>query len=368
MKRNFLIGLVLTFGAALAAAAIYLQPASSASPGQTPQPAAAPSRPGLPVETAKARPVRSTQEIRTIGSLQSAESVKVAAEVPGRVAEILFREGQPVKADEVLVKLDDDLARAELADAQARQKLAEANLGRANQLARTGSGTERARDEAVAASETGRAAVELARAKLDKHTIRAPFAGLAGLRGLSVGAFVNTGTEVANIESIDPIKVDFSVPETLLTDVRVGQSVEITLDALPGRSLTGTIYAIAPVVDVNGRSLRVRARLPNPDGILRPGLFARIVVKGGEQEVVMIPESAVTPRDRDFLVFRIENGRAVETKVELGARKAGEVEIRKGLSADTVVVTAGQQRLRNGSAVAVVASADDDASKSAATQ
>jgi membrane fusion protein (multidrug efflux system) len=367
MKRKFLIGLFLTSGAALTAAAIYLQPAISASPEQ-PRPAAAPGRQGLPVETAKARPVRSTQEIRTIGSLQSAESVKVAAEVAGRIAEILFREGQPVKANEVLVKLDDDLARAELADAQARQKLAEANLGRANQLARTGSGTERARDEAVAASETGRAAVELARAKLDKHTIRAPFAGLAGLRGLSVGAFVNTGTEVANIESIDPIKVDFSVPEILLTDVRVGQSVEITLDALPGRTFTGTIYAIAPVVDVNGRALRVRARLPNPDGILRPGLFARIVVKGGEQEVVMIPESAVTPRGGDFFVFRIENGRAVETKVELGARKAGEVEIRNGLSAGAVVVTAGQQRLRNGSAVTVIASANDDASQSAAAQ
>jgi membrane fusion protein (multidrug efflux system) len=367
MKRKFLIGLVLTSGAALAAAAIYLQPASSASPEQ-PQPAAAPTRPGLPVETAKARPVRSTQEIRTIGSLQSAESVKVAAEVPGRVAEILFREGQPVKANEILVKLDDTLARAELADAEARQKLAEANLARANQLARTGSGTERARDEAIAASGTGRAAVELARAKLDKHTIRAPFAGLAGLRGLSVGAFVSTGTEVANIESIDPIKVDFSVPEILLTDVRVGQSVDIAVDALPGRSFTGTIYAIAPVVDVNGRSLRVRARLPNPDGILRSGLFARIVVKGGEQEVVMIPESAVTPRGGDFLVFRIENGRAIETKVELGARKAGEVEIRSGLSAGAIVVTAGQQRLRNGSAVAVIASADDDVSKSAAAQ
>ena len=315
---------------------------------------AAQARPGVPVETATARMVLNNRDIRAIGSLQSDESVKIAAEVPGRISEILFKEGQPVQQDAPLVKLDDALVQAELADVRARQDLAQANLDRANQLARTGSGTERARDEAIAASAQGRAAVELAQARLDKHTIRAPFSGIAGLRALSVGAFVNTGTEFVTLEKIDTLKVDFAVPEIYLSDIRVGLKVDVTVDALADRTFSGTIYAIDPAVDVNGRALRVRARLPNPDGVLRPGLFARIVIKGGEEQVVVVPESAVVPRAGDSIVFRVENGRAIETKVELGSRKAGEVEIRKGLPANAVVVTAGQQRLRDGAAVDVV--------------
>jgi membrane fusion protein, multidrug efflux system len=360
MKRNLTIAGVLALATLLAGAAVFLRPApADRAPSARAEDGARPAaRSGVPVETSNARLVRTSEDIRAIGSLQSDESVKIAAEVPGRIAEILFQEGQPVKQDQILVKLDDALARAELADAQARQNLAQSNLNRANQLARTGSGTEHARDEAVAASAQGRAAVELAQARLDKHTIRAPFAGIAGLRGLSVGAFVNTGTEVISLEKVDTLKLDFGIPEIYLSNVNAGQTVEILVDALPDRTFTGTIYAIAPAVDVNGRSLRVRARLPNPEGVLRPGLFARIVIKGSEQQAVMVPESAVMPRGGDTYVFRIENGRALETKVELGARKAGEVEIRKGLPPDSVVVTAGQQRLRDGAAVTVVAAAD----------
>jgi membrane fusion protein, multidrug efflux system len=359
MKRTWTIAAVLTVAVALAGSAVFLRLAERSAAARAQDKAAAPvARTAFPVETSNAKLVRAAVEIRTIGSLQSDESVKIAAELPGRIDQILFQEGQPVKQDEVLVRLDDVLARAEVADAQSRQNLAQANLDRANQLARTGSGTERARDEAVAAFEQGRAALELARARLDKHTIRAPFNGIAGLRGLSVGAFVNTGTEVVGLEKVDVLKVEFSIPEVRLTDVKVGQTVEVAVDALPEHKFTGTIYAIAPAADVNGRSLRLRARLPNSDGVLRPGLFARIVIKGGEQQVVMVPESAVMPRGGDSFVFRIENGRAVETKVELGSRKAGEVEIRNGLPPDSVVVTAGQQRLRNGAAVNVVEASD----------
>jgi membrane fusion protein, multidrug efflux system len=358
MKRFWTIVGFLGFAVLVAGAVVFLRMApAERGPSARAQDAPRPARAGVPVETSTARLIPASDDMRAIGSLQSDESVKIAAEVPGRIAEILFQEGKPVNQGDILVKLDDALVRAEVADAQARQKLAQANLDRANQLARTGSGTERARDEAVAAAEQARAALELARARLDKHTIRAPFSGIAGLRGLSAGAFVNTGTEVISLEKVNPLKVDFSVPETFLTNVRPDQSIEVTVDAVPERTFTGTIYAIAPSADVNGRSLRVRARLPNPDGLLRPGLFARILIKGGEQQVVVVPESAVTPRGGDSFVFRIENGRAIETKVELGSRKAGEVEIRKGLSADTVIVTAGQQRLRDGAAVTVVAAA-----------
>jgi membrane fusion protein, multidrug efflux system len=358
MKRLLSIGSLVAFGLLIAVVMLWQLPLQDAGVQAVRAQDATRSggRSGVPVETSLARLVRSTEDIRAIGSLQPEESVKVAAEVAGRIAEIPFKEGQPVQKNDILVKLDDALVQAELGDAEARRTLAQNNLDRANQLARTGSVTERSRDEAVAGFATARAAQELVRVRLAKHTIRAPFSGVAGLRGISVGAFVSIGAEVVSLQKIDTLKVDFSVPEVFISKVQPGQKVEITVDALGPGVHSGTIYAIDPMVDINGRALRVRARLPNTDGILRPGLFARVVIKGDEQQMVMVPESAVMPRGGESFVFRIEDGRAVQTKVELGIRKAGEVEIRKGLPADAVIVTAGHHRLRNGSPVSVVAS------------
>lgn len=313
--------------------------------------------PGVPVEIAQAQRATSRRDIRAIGSLRSDESVQIATEIAGRVSEITFTEGQPVRQGDTLLKLDDALAKAEVADAQARFDLAKQNFDRATALARSGTGTERARDEATAALETARVALELAKVKLEKHTIRAPFPGVVGIRNLSIGAFVAVGTAIVNLEKIDALKVDFKIPETLLPHVRERQGIEIEVDALPDRKFDGVIYAIDPMVDVNGRALQVRARLPNEQRVLRPGLFARITIKGmTEQEVVIVPESAVVPRGGDMFVYRIEDGKAIESKVSLGARRDGRVEIVEGLSDGATVVIAGQQRLRDGAAVDVVAS------------
>lgn len=313
---------------------------------------------GVPVETAVARAISATTDIPAIGSIRSDEHVQIAPEVAGRIAEIRFQEGEPVKEGEVLVRLDDALAQAEVADAEARFNLAKANFDRADTLSKSRNIAERAYDEAKANFETSRAAVELARVRLAKHTIRAPFSGIVGIRPLSVGAYVSIGASLVNLEKIDVLKVDFKVPEIYLADVRVGQAVEVSVDALPGRTFPGEIYAVDPLVDVNGRALQVRARLKNPDHILRPGLFARIVVKGQrEREVVLVPESAVVPRGGETFIYRIQEGKAVESKVTLGQRRQGEVEIVDGLAAGATIVTAGHQRLRNGSVVDVVGTA-----------
>ncbi len=250
---------------------------------------------------------------------------------------------------------EDALVRAELAEQAARFELAKSNLDRADKLAKTGSVTLRARDEATAAYETALATLELAKVRLDKHTLRAPFSGIVGLRSASVGAFVSVGTPIVNLEKIDALKVDFSIPEIHLGDVSVGQKVQVTVDALPNKVFEGTIYAINPMVDVNGRALRIRARLPNPDGLLRPGLFARLTVEGPQKHnVVVVPESAIVPRGTDSFVYRVDNGTAVESKVRLGERKAGFVAVLEGLEPHAVVITAGQQRLRNGARVDIV--------------
>lgn len=301
------------------------------------------------VEVAQARTGTSTTDIRAVGSLQSDESVVIATEVAGRISEIAFKEGRAVKKDDILVRLDNALAKAELADAKARYTLADANNDRAQTLSKTGAVTGRTRDEAVSNLETAQAAVALAETRLSKLDLRAPFDGVAGLRGVSVGAFVNVGTPIANLEKIDTLKVDFKIPEVHLADVKTGQKVEITVDALADKTFTGEIYAINPLVDVNGRALELRARLDNKDLTLRPGLFARILIKGtAEREVVFIPEAAVLPRGQDTFVYTVDGEKAVETRVKLGQRANAEVEVLEGLAPNATVVTAGQQKLRNG--------------------
>lgn len=316
------------------------------------------------VEAALARGATATTDIRAIGSLRSDEGVQIASEIAGRVSDVPFLEGGLVNAGDVLVKLDDSLAQAELSDAKARYDLAEANNDRAKQLSRTGNVTEKAIDEAAANFEIARAALELQRVRLSKHVVVAPFAGRVGLRKVSPGGFIAVGTAIVNLEKIDFLKVDFKLPELFLPSVAVGQKVDITVDALPDRMFQGEIYAIDPQVDVNGRALALRARIPNDDFALRPGLFARVLVKGKQtREVVLAPESAIVPRGGETFVYRIENGKAMETKVKLGERRGAEVEIVEGIVPNTQIVTAGQLKLRNGISVEVIESAPAPAEK-----
>ena len=226
---------------------------------------------------------------------------------------------------------------------------------RAQKLSASGFATEKAFDEAATKYEIARATLELERTRLAKHVIKAPFSGVVGLRKVSPGSFIAGGTAIVNLEKIDVIKVDFKLPEQFLPSVGVGQTVDVIVDAHPGRTFVGEIYAIDPQVDVNGRALALRARLPNADMALRPGLFARVLVKGKQtREVVLVPESAIVPRGGESFVFRIDAGKAIETRVKLGERHGAEVEILEGVLPNTQVVTAGQLRLRNGVAVEVI--------------
>lgn len=314
-----------------------------------------PAAPRVPVEVASARRQTVTSDIRSIGTLQSDESVKVASEVAGRIESIRFTEGERVKAGDVLVQLDTTLVSASQAEMVARLNLAKANFERAQRLQLTGSGTARSLDEAQAELNTATALLNLQQAQLAKHTITAPFDGVVGLRTVSVGAYIPIGTELVNLEKIDVLKLDFKVPEIYLSHIQPGQQVAITADAMPGRTFEGRVYAIDPMVDVNGRSLSVRARLPNPDLVLRPGLFVRVVATGLEsRDAVFIPESAVVPRGQERIVWLVVDGKAVEAKVVLGQRRSGEVEVLKGLEPGASVVIAGQGRLRSGAAVEIV--------------
>lgn len=327
---------------------------------------AGPARP-VSVEAAGVTVDTVIEELQAVGTLQPNEAVTVAPEIAGRIERIAFTEGQAVKAGEVLVELDAAILKAELSKARSDLALAKANNERAVTLATQGMGTLRAKDEAQGAFQAAQANLELAEARLQKATLRAPLSGIVGLRAVSAGAYVAAGQRIVDLTSIHPLKLDFRVPELSLADVRKGQAVKVTVDALSGKAFEGEIYAIDPVVDVAGRAIRIRARVPNPKGELSPGLFARVLVTVGRREnALLIPESAVFAREEKPYVYRVVEGRAVRTAVVLGQRRPGFVEVREGLTREARVVTAGQQQVREGSQLQVAEPGGKPAAKPAA--
>jgi membrane fusion protein, multidrug efflux system len=295
------------------------------------------------------------EDLRAVGNLQPNEAVVIAPEIAGRIANIAFGEGARVEENAILVELDPVILRADLEKARSDVMLATANRERADTLAERGSGTNRARDEANAAYRASQVALSLAEARLSKSILTAPFSGVVGLRTVSPGAYVAPGQRIVELVQIDPLKVDFRVPEVNAPRVRVGQTILVTSDAAPDAVYEGRIYAIDPLVDVNGRAVRLRAHVPNPDGRLSPGFFARVrVVTDRRPNAVIIPESAIFPLGGRTLVYKVIDGRAVQQDVVLGQRMPGRVEVREGLAPDDMIVTSGQQRLRTGVAVRIV--------------
>jgi membrane fusion protein (multidrug efflux system) len=312
----------------------------------------------IAVETKRVTVDTVYDDMRAVGTLAANESVVISAEIAGRISRIGFVEGEKVKAGDILIELDDTVLKAELDKVRSDVSLARANRERALTLANQGAGTQRARDETEAAFQAQQANLALAEARLQKSALVAPFSGAVGLRNVSVGAYIIPGQRIVELADIDTLKVDFRVPEINATQVRVGNTVLVTADAVPGATFEGNIYAIDPIVDVNGRAIRLRARVPNPQGQLSPGFFVRIrIVVDQRPNALLVPESAIIPLDGKILVYRVVDGRAVQTEVVLGQRLPGQVEIRKGLSASDTVVTSGHQRLREGSVIQVVGSA-----------
>ena len=354
MNRLSYWGLLGVMALALSAGGYYFLNREVEDAG-TALPAKAATKPQTRVVTVEARRVAVdtvVDTIRAVGTLRANESVVISPEIAGRIARLPFREGDRVAAGAPLVELDASILRAEMDKAQSDLTLAEANRTRALTLARQGTGTLRARDEAVAAFEVARANVALARARLEKATITAPMAGTVGIRAVSVGAYVSAGDAIVELAETDPIKVDFRVPELALSSLKVGQPIRVSVDAFAGRFFDGKIYIIDPIVDANGRAIRLRARIPNPDGLLSPGLFARVeIVVARRENALLIPESAVFTDGDGHFVYSVDGGRAVRTKVELGQRRPGEVEVLRGLAPGATVVTAGHQKLRDGDRV-----------------
>jgi membrane fusion protein, multidrug efflux system len=357
--RKIWVGTAVLAAIAVASAASFWAgtrnaPGKDANGASAPKAAAAKGPPPIVVEASKVSVVKLPQALTAVGSLRSDETIIVRPEIAGRVAQIAFREGERVSKGEVLVRLDDSVQQADLERAKANLVLSKSKFDRAVELRNQGFISGQARDEAENNFKVAQADVELMLARLAKAAIRAPFSGTIGLRQVSMGDYVKEGQDIVNLESLDPLKVDFRVPELALSQVKDGQTLQIALDALPDRVYDGRVYAINPLIDANGRSIVIRAQVPNKDGRLRPGMFARVrLFTSGSKDALVVPEESLFPVGDDKYVYKVVDNKATRQKVEIGQRREGRVEIVNGLAPEDMVVTAGVIKLREGAPVSV---------------
>lgn len=323
------------------------KPADAAKPGGGTAAAGAKPPMVLPVRAAQVKIGQFTSDVTAVGSLLADESVLIRSEIDGRVTGIHFEEGREVAKGARLVSFDASEAEAALAANVAELRTKISDYERAKELLGKGFVSAEAVDRTRGAMDVAQARVQLERARVAKTSIMAPFGGVMGLRQISPGAYVKTGDSIVRIEKISAIKLDFRVPELYSGRIARDQPVEISLDAFPGEKFTGRIYAIEPTVDEKSRTVLARAQVPNVAGKLKPGLFARVSVQLEQRDnAIVLPEQALVPQGKDVFVYRVvEGGKTQITKVQLGGRRPGEVEIVSGLSPGDVVVTEGAMKL-----------------------
>jgi membrane fusion protein (multidrug efflux system) len=334
---------------------MYWKYSSSSAPAALKPAAKPPAAGGLPVRVGVVKTGTITEEVSAVGTLLANESVMIRPETDGRIETIHFAEGQLVRKGDRLLSLDTSEVEAQLAAAEAELTLNRSRMKRSEELQAKNFISAQALDEARENLNKSVARQMEVKARLDKMTVKAPFEGVAGLRQVSPGAYVKAGQDIARFEGIGTLKVDFRVPEVFLRKIRASQETQVGVDAFPGESFRGAIYAIEPSVDEQTRTVLLRARIPNPGVRLKPGMFARVtLVLDNRQNALIVPEQALVPRGGERFVFRAVEGKAELTKVEIGLRRPGEVEILQGLKAGEAIVVDGQLRLQDKSPISVM--------------
>lgn len=308
------------------------------------------------VEVARVEAADLKDEAQAVGTLRSRQGVMLRPEVSGRVLKLGFSDGQPVKRGQMLVQLDDALQAAQAQQAQAQAVIARASLQRNRELQSQNFVSQSVVDQSLANLQVAEAQVALAQAQLSRMRIVAPFDGVAGIRLVNVGDYVKDGADLVNLEDIASMWVDFRLPERVVNRVKAGQAVAVSLESLPRRSFAGVVEALDSQIEANGRSVLVRARLPNAQGLLKPGMFARTSVVFARREgVLVVPEEALVPQGGKQFVLKLVEGRgegsqgqvvSQRLEVQPGLRVPGKVEVaHPGLALGDRVVTAGQARL-----------------------
>src|SRR3989475_6448278 len=258
---------------------------------------------GLPVEVAVARVDTVRDEIAATGQIEAVQSIDLRPEVDGRIVEFLVREGQEVEQGTPLFKVDDAQLKAQVAQLEAQRDLAQQALARAKELAQQNASSAADLEKAEAEARSAQAQYDLQRIRLDRTTVRAPFAGVVGQRYVSLGDYVTTSTRLASLHTVNPQRATFQVPERFARLLRPGQEVTFRVAAIPGRDFTGEVDFVDPVVQLPGRTILVKARVPNGQRLLQPGMFieARLVTAGAANAIVVpqvlqVPLHGVTSR------------------------------------------------------------------------
>ena len=352
-KRMFLTLLALAGLLAAIGALKYQQIQAAAARAAAFQP------PPIAVTTVVAAREEWEESLSAIGTLVAVQGVTVSADLPGVVERITFDSGRAVKRGEILVQLDTSQERAQQAAAEAEREWAQLNLDRIGSLRKKGVTSQAEYDQVAAQFKQAEARVGEIKATIERKTIRAPFAGFLGIRQVNLGQYLTGGDPVVALQALDPIYVDFTVPQQELARLKLGVEVRLTLEGTP-REFTGKITATDSIVDAATRNVRVQATLENHDGTLRPGMFAQArVMLPGRTSVVALPASAVNYAPYGASVFLVEellgpNGtryRGVRQQfVKLGEGRGDQIAVLSGVEPGAEVVSSGTFKLRTGAA------------------
>jgi membrane fusion protein (multidrug efflux system) len=297
--------------------------------------------------------------LASVGGLSSAQGIQLTPEVSGLIKELFFESGQEIQQGQPLLRLDDEIDRAALQVLVADARLTELQFERAKELLPKKAMSKSDFDQTEAAVEAARARVAQQKAIIARKTVRAPFSGFLGIRQVDAGEYIEPGDHIVSLQSLDPIYVDYALPERFLPSLAVGQEVEISVGAYPGDVFKGHLQAIEPDVEVATRMVALRARLANPDGRLKPGMFARVVnLLEGQTEAVTVPRTAISLNTYgDFLYLVTDDGKgglvATRQQVTTGEIRGGRIVVSSGLEAGQQVVRTGLVKLRDGQAIAV---------------
>jgi membrane fusion protein (multidrug efflux system) len=321
-------------------------------------PAASESPPPTIVVMSKVAPVEWRDTIEALGTARANESVTLTAKVSETVRKVGFDSGDVVRAGDVIVDLSSGAQLAGLEEARAAYQEAERQLARGQELAQKQLISASQLDTQRSTRDAAKARMDVVRASLSDRVITAPFDGILGLRRVSPGSLVTPGTPIATLDDISVIKLDFSVPERFLAILSKGQDVAAHSDTYPDRDFAGKVASVDSRVDPVTRSVTVRAELPNPDRLLRPGMLLSVRLYQAPRTAIVVPEIAVIQVGTDAFIYRVAGDQtASRVKVALGARRRGEVEVTSGLAAGDTIVTEGAVKLRDGARVAAAAPA-----------
>jgi len=306
----------------------------------------------MPVDVALAATDTVTETIRATGEVEAVQAIELRPEVDGRIVEIVVSEGREVTQGSPLFRIDDTELRAQVARLEAERDLAQQDLRRTRELLERNASSAADLERAEASARSAAASLEQQQIRLDRTVVRAPFAGVVGQRFVSLGDYVTSATRLTTLQTVDPQRAAFAVPERYAERLTLGLEVTFKVAALADRTFTGVVDFVDPRVELPGRTITVKARVPNRDRVLKPGMFIEAaLVAETRPNAVVVPEDAVLPVSGADYVWVVADGKATRRTVTLGVRVPGFVEVREGVAAGEQVVVGGLERLFEGAAV-----------------